>query len=169
MSARAAWRLESLGFTRVYRYTAGKMDWFAAGLPREGRQAHTPRAGDIVRPDVPTCRLTDIFDDVRARVRAAGWKTCIVVNDRRVVLGRLRARELDSDAEPAASVESVMQSGPPTFRPDVTLEELTEHLRTVHLDTAVITTADGELMGLLSRKDAEHRLHEAHTPAGARS
>ncbi len=39
MSPRAAWRFESLGGTRVYDYVAGKVDWFAAGLPREGRPA----------------------------------------------------------------------------------------------------------------------------------
>jgi hypothetical protein len=27
---------ESLGFSPVYRYTAGKLDWFAMGLPMEG-------------------------------------------------------------------------------------------------------------------------------------
>ena len=36
MSPRAAWRLESLGFTKVYDYVPGKTDWLAAGLPREG-------------------------------------------------------------------------------------------------------------------------------------
>ena len=35
MSPRAAWRLESLGFARVYDYVAGKADWMAAGLPTE--------------------------------------------------------------------------------------------------------------------------------------
>src|SRR6266542_3593380 len=29
LSARAAWRLESFGFTQVFRYAAGKADWFA--------------------------------------------------------------------------------------------------------------------------------------------
>jgi hypothetical protein len=32
MSARAAWRLEGLGFPQVRRYTPGKMDWLAGGL-----------------------------------------------------------------------------------------------------------------------------------------
>ena len=32
MSPRAAWRLESLGFSHVYDYVAGKIDWLAAGL-----------------------------------------------------------------------------------------------------------------------------------------
>ena len=43
MSARAAWRLETLGFTQVYRYTAGKMDWFANALPIEGKKKDAPR------------------------------------------------------------------------------------------------------------------------------
>ena len=30
-------RLEGLGFERVYDYVPGKADWFASGLPREGR------------------------------------------------------------------------------------------------------------------------------------
>ena len=33
LSARAAWWLESLGFAQVLRYTAGKADWAAYGLP----------------------------------------------------------------------------------------------------------------------------------------
>jgi hypothetical protein len=33
MSPRAAWRLEGLGFERVYDYVPGKADWFASGLP----------------------------------------------------------------------------------------------------------------------------------------
>ena len=56
MSARAAWRLESLGFARVYRYAAGKVDWFGAGMPREGRLAAVPCAADVVRKDIVTCR-----------------------------------------------------------------------------------------------------------------
>jgi hypothetical protein len=34
MSPRAAWRLEGLGFERVYDYVPGESDWFASGLPR---------------------------------------------------------------------------------------------------------------------------------------
>ena len=45
MSPRAAWRLESLGFTAVYDYVAGKADWFARGLPRAGRLAEEPTVG----------------------------------------------------------------------------------------------------------------------------
>src|SRR2546427_13136002 len=59
MSPRAAWRLETLGFEQVYDYAAGKADWGAAGLPREGTVASDPSAGDAADPDVPTCSLQD--------------------------------------------------------------------------------------------------------------
>ena len=41
MSPRAEWRL---GFTKAYDYVTGKTDWFAAGLPREGKLVSIPRA-----------------------------------------------------------------------------------------------------------------------------
>jgi hypothetical protein len=67
--ARAASRLETLGFRQVYRYQPGKADWFAAGLPREGREAYTPRVADIARRDVPTCRIDERVDAVHDRMR----------------------------------------------------------------------------------------------------
>src|ERR1051326_8061662 len=36
LSARAAWRLETMGFQEVYRYTPGKADWLAAGVENRG-------------------------------------------------------------------------------------------------------------------------------------
>ena len=65
MSARAASRLVSLGFTTVYRYQAGKADWFASGLPREGKEAHIPRVDDVARRDVAACRPDERVGDVR--------------------------------------------------------------------------------------------------------
>ena len=65
MSPRAAWRLESFGFTDVYDYAAGKLDWLAAGLPTEGTNAERPRAADVARRDVPTCHLEEGLGDVQ--------------------------------------------------------------------------------------------------------
>ena len=65
MSARAASRLATLGFTNLYRYQAGRADWFAAGLPREGRDAHVSRVADVAQRDVRTCRLDERVGDVR--------------------------------------------------------------------------------------------------------
>ncbi len=81
MSPRAAARLESLGFTKIFDYVGGKADWFAAGLPREGRLASVPRTGDIARRDDVTCRLTDRISDVVNRVREVGKETCIVLKE----------------------------------------------------------------------------------------
>lgn len=159
MSARAAWRLESLGFTQVYRYTPGEADWFAAGLPMAGKLASVPRAQDVARRDAPTCGLSEQVGAVRERVRAAGWDQCIVVNERGVVLGRLRQKE--PRADPAARVEAVMESGPTTIRPDTMLDAITTRLRERRVASIIVSTSDGRLVGILYREDAERRLASA--------
>ena len=151
MSPRAAWRLESLGFKQVYDYVDGKLDWLAAGLPSEGRNATRARAGDIARRAVPTCGLEEPIRAVRERVAAAGWDACVVVNDERVVLGLLRAAELRNGHE--EPVERVMRPGPSTFRPHVSLEDIAKFLVAHDLPNAPITTSDGRLVGLLRRED----------------
>lgn len=156
MSPRAAWRLESLGFTKVSDYVAGKADWLASGLPVEGQLANLPRAGDVARKDVPTCNLTDRLGDVRDRTRDADQNVCVVVNDHRVVLGRLRGDALRGD--PGATVESVMESGPTTTRTDDPLEAITERLQHRRVSSILVTTSDGRLVGVLYRKDAEKGL-----------
>ncbi len=158
MSPRAAWRLESLGFTQVFDYVAGKADWLASGLPVEGKFADYLRAGNIARTDVPTCRLTDRLGDVRDRTLDADQNVCVVVNDDRVVLGRLRGDALRGD--PGATVESVMESGPTTTRPDDPLEAITERLKDARVGSILVTTSDGRLLGILYRNDAERVLAE---------
>jgi CBS domain-containing protein len=158
MSARAAVRLETLGFTQVYRYTPGKQDWFAAGLPREGRLASVPRAVDAARTDVPTCGLSDRVGEVRERMQAAGWDQCLVINERRVVLGRLRSKGLEAPAE--TPLEEIMESGPTTFRPNGALGAVAERMRSRNVSSVVVTTSDGELLGILFREDAERYLAE---------
>src|SRR5215210_5046088 len=112
MSPRAAWRLESLGFGEVYDYPAGKLDWLAAGLPTEGTYAEQPRAGDVARHDVPTCRLQEGMTEVRQRVAAAGWDACVVVNDDGIVFGLLREKELGRGDD--GPVAAAMRPGPST-------------------------------------------------------
>src|SRR5215472_1829377 len=88
MSARAAWRLEeTLGFDWVYRYT-GEVDWLAAGLPREGEIAAVPRIGDAADRDVPSCGTAERVGEVRRRLEQDGQDLCVVLGQRRVVLGR---------------------------------------------------------------------------------
>ena len=156
MSPRAAWRLESLGFRQVYDYAAGEADWFASGLPREGRDAAIPRAGDVARRDVPTCSLADTIGAVRERVRGAGRATCLAVNEERVVLGRLRGDALIAAAE--ATAEHVMEAAPTTFGPDARLADVVQRMRAKDVEGVVVTMSDGRLVGFLERVDAERAL-----------
>src|SRR6266704_1178892 len=141
-----------MGFAQVYDYTAGKLDWLAAGLPSEGSNAQQPRAGEVARADVPTCGLQERLGEVSGRVRAAGWDARVVVNAERVVLGLLRAKELQAD--PGLRIEQAMRPGPSTFRPYVSVAELAKFMAGHDVDSSPITTSDGRLVGLLRRSDA---------------
>jgi len=156
MSNRAAWRLEGLGFLPVYRYAAGKRDWFAFGLPMQGTFSSIPRAIDIVRRDVPTCHLQDRIGEVYRRCQEAGWQVCLVVNEANIVLGRLRGDAWQ--AAPETPVEQIMENGPTTFRPDNFLEPLIQRMRQKKVGSVILTNSDGVLLGLLYRKDGEARL-----------
>ena len=156
MSARAAWRLESLGFTRVYRYTPGKDGWLAVGLPTEGVDAATLRAGDVADRDAPTCAVHDRLGNVRDRLRAANATSCIVVNDQHVILGRVRGESLAGDA--GQTVEAVMEAGPTTVRPSEPLDALIERMRQRKVGSIIVSTAEGVLVGVLRREDGERRL-----------
>ena len=158
MSARAASRLESLGFTRVYRYTPGKDGWLAMGLPTEGPDAATPRASDVADCDAPTCAPHDRLGDVRDRLQAAGEKSCIVVNDQHVVLGRVRGEALDGDGE--RTVDTVMEAGPTTIRPSEPLDALVKRMQQRRTNSIIVSTADGVLVGVLRREDGERRLSD---------
>lgn len=149
MSPRAAWRLESLGFARVYDYVAGKADWMAAGLPTEGKQAGVPRITEIARPDVPRCRLDERVGQARERV--GEWDVCVVVNDRDVVLGVVRAEALSVD--PGRPVAEVMREGPVSFRPNLGLAQLGAHLRKRGAPRVLVTRSDGTLVGLVRLED----------------
>jgi predicted transcriptional regulator len=151
MAPRAAARLESLGFGEVYEYKAGKSDWLAAGLPTEGTNAGRPHAGDVARKDVPVCGLKDRVGNVRERVRAAGWDAVVVVDDDRVVLGLLRAKELEKDGD--LLIEQAMRPGPSTFRPNVLIHEMAHFMVEHNVESSLVTTSDGKLVGLLMRPD----------------
>jgi CBS domain-containing protein len=135
----------------VYDYGTGILDWKTAGLPVEGTNAQVPRLVDVVRRDVPTCSLGERLGDVRDRVAAAGWEACVVVSDGRIVLGLLRARELQAD--PQQLVDQVMRPGPSTYRPFVPVAELRGIMSDRNLESSPVTTSDGRLVGLVRRQD----------------
>jgi Mg/Co/Ni transporter MgtE len=156
MSPRAASRLESLGFEQVHDYVGGKADWGSAGLVLEGENGSETRVGAHVRKDVPTCSLGDRLQHVCARLDQSNWDTCFVVDERRVLLGRLGRRALRSREDVLA--EDAMTPGPSTIRPSARLEEVVERMRRQKLNTLPVTSSDGRPVGLLALSDAEAAL-----------
>jgi hypothetical protein len=142
-----------LGFEEVYDYAPGKADWLARGLPREGERATAPRVADYARGDVVTCSLCDHVADVRARVADSPYGFALVVAGGGVVLGRLRRAALESD--PGVRAEDVMEPGPSTVRADTAPDKLAERLRAADLRTALVTTPDGVLIGVVRAIDLE--------------
>ena len=144
-------------------YVPGKVAWFEENEPREGKAVDETWIGDVADAEVPTCGLTEKIGDIRGRT--AGWDTCVVVNPERVVLGLLRKKELEGDA--TATAQQVMRPGPKTFRPNVTLEELLKSMRDHDIQTnSLVTNAEGKLLGVISRADAEATLAHDNAAAG---
>jgi CBS domain-containing protein len=161
MSSRAAWRLETLGFQKVYRYEPGKADWSANGLPVEGNVSSIPTAADAVRRGAPTCSFQENVADAAARARAANWDACIVTVGVGIVLGRLRRDVLTSSQVAGAKAEDVMELGPTTIRPDVRLRSILKRMTDRNVDDMLVTTSDGGLVGVLYREDAERKVGSA--------
>ena len=153
MSPRAASRLETLGFERVYDYVAGKADWGSAGLPLEGTDGSDTRAGAHVRTDVPNCRPGDRLRDVCERLDESGWDTCFVVDEVGVVLGRIGRRAIRGRSD--VSAEEAMTLGPSTIRPSARLQAMVERMQRQSLKNLPVTTSDGRFVGLLPLRDAE--------------
>ena len=128
-------------------------------MPTEGTNTQRPRLVDVVRRDVPTCSLGERLGDVRDRAIAAGWDACVVVSQDRVVLGLLRAKELQAD--PQLLVERVMRPGPSTYRPFVSVAEMRRTMTERNLDSSPVTTSDGRLVGLVRKQDVGIRENQA--------
>jgi CBS domain-containing protein len=134
-----------LGFREVYRYTRGKSDWLASGLPREGGDGQ-PVAADLVTADIPTCHPDEPVDSVLSRVaRRTRW--CVVVSEDRVVLGLLPVPS--PDGEPGRAVQEVMQGAPLTIRPHLTVKDAKRFAKGRSREPLLVTTSEGRLVGLL--------------------
>src|SRR5262245_4724066 len=160
LSARAAWRLETMGFQEVYRYTPGKADWLAAGWETEGTQSKKARIRQMIHKEVATCSLRERLEDVKSRGRPK-QDICVVVNDRNIVLGVIQGATWD--ANPLARVADIMQPGPRTIRPDLDPKDAQKILRNYDAPNAIVTTSDGELLGIgrIAQKKSQKALKAA--------
>jgi CBS domain-containing protein len=147
MSPRAAWRLEALGFPAVYDYTAGKVDWLAAGHSTEGPGPPTPRVLSAMQTDVPVCRLDESAGQAVTNASAGGWPVCVVVNSVGVVAGRLRVDKVAP--EDPRRCEDAMESGPATIRAHDDLAETRARMTDRHVAVLLVTTPEGTLLGAL--------------------
>ena len=150
MSPRAAARLEQLRFD-VYDYALSKVDWMAHGLAMEGTAAQRPTALSFVREDVAICGLADRVEAIRQRIDASPYGFALVLADR-VVLGRIRRSRVD-EAPNDASADMLMEPGPSTTRPHTDPAELEKQFERSGTSSAILTTPEGELMGVVRRSD----------------
>jgi CBS domain-containing protein len=153
VSARAAWRLEEIGFTSVYHYVAGKADWGSFGLPLEGEADSSTRIRNITRTDAPTCAPDELVADVAERV-GEEWKICVVTNGEGVVQGLLGRQALRGGGHLRA--EDAMSLGPSTIRPSARRKAIAQRMRDQELTRIVVTRPDGVLVGVLRREDLDN-------------
>lgn len=152
MSPRAACRLATLGFTQVYDYVPGKVDWLARNQPVEGVDADTPTIGRHLRREVTTARPDEPISQVRARVARSAHRFALVTTADGILLGRLRAAALD-DADPTGPAGEVMEAGPSTLRPHQPAVAIKGRLVDKGLTYAIVADPDGRLLGTVHPGD----------------
>lgn len=161
MSPRAACRLATFGYD-VYDYAPGKVDWMAHGLPIEGTTAAQPRALSLIREDVATCALEDQAEEVERRIDPTPYAFALALSTSEVVLGRVRRSALKG-TDPAAPVETLIEPGPSTIRPHLTIEEVSERLDGSEVQTLIVTDPEGKLLGIIRRSDVDETRRRADT------
>jgi CBS domain-containing protein len=129
----------------------GKVDWLARGLPTEGEKPSTRRVGQLARDDAATCRLDDPAEGLQELIEASPYGFCLVTTEDRTLLGRVRRSTLKDGARGTA--EELMEPGPSTVRYDLDVDELRERLEKRELRTAIVTTPEGKLVGVVRRAD----------------
>jgi CBS domain-containing protein len=128
----------------------GKVDWLARALPAEGELADARLVWKVAKKDVVTATLDERVGDIRQRVADSPYGFGLVVHDGDIVLGRLRMSAM-TEAEDDARAEDVMSPGPSTVRADTEAGELAEKLDAKGLKTALVTTPEGRLIGVITR------------------
>jgi CBS domain-containing protein len=152
-------RLEALGFGAVFDYAGGKKDWVSEGMPVEGERADEARSGHVARPDPPTCRPEASIGDLDGREDIAEWGLCVVADEEGIVHGLLSLSDIEGSPG-TARVEDVMDLAPPTRRPDTALLKMLDRLTDELLESVLVTTSRGRLLGVLYLEDIRRHLDD---------
>ena len=160
MSPRAAWQLEAMGFTDVYDYVNGKVEWMLDRQPSEGNGPHYAMVGEVAtRERLQTCVLGSTVGESARAMEQSGDTFCLVLNEEGVVLGRLRKKHRDATFD--EPVERVMETGPTTVRPHQPAKELLERMERRDVPAVVVTTKKGVLVGVARRTDLRRLVEES--------
>jgi hypothetical protein len=112
-----------------------------------------PKVGDSARDDVVTCALEAEVGGVGRRIESSPYPFGLVLSGGGVLLGRLRSSMLDCD--PRLRADEVMEPGPKTFRPHLPAVAIAAELGKRGFRWAIVTTPEGELIGVAARADLE--------------
>lgn len=142
MSQRAAWQLERLGFSDVYDFVVGKAYWLASGRPTV-RSSEIARVGSSV-----TASATALVDDKVEAIREpmASPSDVVVIDERRIVIGRVRASDLEA-AVGTDLIGEIMRLGPTTIRPDELVDAVSKRMANRGVGSLLVTRPTGELLG----------------------
>jgi CBS-domain-containing membrane protein len=98
-----------------------------------------------------TCGLDAPVDQILPNIEASPYGFALVLADDGTLLGRLRRSAIEHGE--TGTAESLMTPGPSTVRPDLTVDELRKRLEEKDLKTAIVSTPEGVLMGVVRRSD----------------
>ena len=149
-----------MGFSDVYDYVEGKVEWMLDRQPTEGTGPHYAMAGEVATKErVQTCVLGSMVGEAAQAMEQSGDTFCLVLNDESVVLGRLRKKHRDAASD--EPVEKVMETGPTTVRPNQPAKELLERMERRDVPAVVVTTKKGVLVGVARRTDLRRLVEES--------
>jgi predicted transcriptional regulator len=143
-----------MGFSKVFDYMLGKADWSAYGLPLEREEAEPPMVIERIERRTPTGRLNESVGALKRRAQEKGFTLCPVINEEGIVLGVVSEDEWNAD--PATPAERVMEPGPVTLRPNVSVQQATEYLERIERNAILVTSSDGKLMGVFEAQPPDH-------------
>jgi CBS domain-containing protein len=123
-----------------------------------GKAVHVDNAtaGDIARLRVPVIDPSDPLERGRDLAAAAQWDMVVVVSDRGIE-GWLDQGQLEGEG----SAGDAAANDPTSVSTGQDVDEVAETLDREGLDRALVTDAEGKLMGVLFRADIEGRARAA--------